>query len=248
MFSLPISLPDGYSLKTSKDAVVKIGDILAEKIVVKNVIVPLAEKFDIDPKNVISILKKGPGDKIEKGDILAEKKGIIKVKRAISQFEGTVLKLEEDTGNLLIKSQLKDEVVQLKSPVDGRINFCDNGKVVIETEKKTFSTVKSFGKDTKGELVFLGKEKIELEDIDKKIAKKVILAKSFDRSALSKAFGLGSLAAIGNTILDEDIEHFKNREIEALMVEVDDKSFEELTKANGKEVYLDAVNKIIVIL
>jgi hypothetical protein len=248
MFSLPISLPDGYILKTSENTTVKIGDILAERTLGKDIIVPLAEKFNIDPKKVITILKKGPGDKVEEGDVLAEKKGIINIKRATSHFEGTVLKLEEDTGNLHIRTHGIGEVETIKSPVDGKVTICDNSKVVLETEKKALSAIKSFGKEIKAELAYLSKEKIEFEDIDKKIDKKIILAKTFDRAALSKAFGLGALGAIGFNIPDEDIEHFKKRELEALIFQVDDKSFGELIKADGKEVYLNAENKIIVVL
>lgn len=248
MFSLPISLPDGYILKTSENTTVKTGDILAERTVGKDIIVPLAEKFNIDPKKVITVLKKGPGDKVEKGDILAEKKGIINIKRAISHSEGTVLKLEEDTGNLYIRIQGSGEIETIKSPVDGKVVICNNSKVVLETEKKSFSVIKNFGKETKAELIYLSKERIEFEDIDKNIDKKIILAKTFDRAALSKAFGLGALGAIGLDISDEDIDHFRQRELEALIFQVDDKSFKELIKADGKEIYLNAENKIIVIL
>ena len=248
MFSLPISLPNGYTLKTSENAAVKTGDILAERPVGKDIIVPLAEKFGINPKKVMATLKKGLGDKVEAGDILAEKKGMIKVKRAISQLEGTVLKLEEDTGNLYIRTDSTGEIETLKSPVDGKVTFCDNEKVVLETEKRALSASKSFGKEAKAELIYFNKEKIEFEDIDKKIDKKIILAKTFDRAALSKAFGLGALGAIGLDIPDEDIDHFKKRELEAIIFQVDNKSFEELVKENGKQVYLNAENNIIVIL
>jgi len=84
--------------------------------------------------------------------------------------------------------------------------------------------------------------------IDKKIDKKIILAKTFDRAALSKAFGLGALGAIGLDIPEEDIDHFKKRELEAIIFQVDNKSFEELVKENGKQVYLNAENNIIVVL
>lgn len=248
MFSLPISLPDGYTLKTSKNSVVKVGEVLAEKAFGKDVVVPLAKKFGISPKKVITILKKGPGDKVETGDVLAEKKGIINTKRAISQFKGIVLKLEEDTGNLYIRSQALEEIEVLKSPVDGKVTFCDNEKVVLETEKKTFSAVKSFGKEARAELIHFSKEKVEPEDIDKKIDRKIILAKTFDRAALSKAFGLGALGAIGLDVSDEDIDHFRQRELEALIFQVDNESFEELVKADGKQIYLNARNNIIVVL
>ncbi|MFH1186956.1 MAG: hypothetical protein V1697_02145 [Candidatus Levyibacteriota bacterium] len=251
MFSLPISLPDGFSIKTSVGSDVKTGDILAEKKSSKDVIVPLAEKFEISPKKVFDVLKKGLGDKISKGELLAEKKGIFGKKTAVSQFEGTILRLEEKTGRLHISSSEKGETEVLKSPIDGKITFCDNTKVVIETEKEAVFAVKSFGKETKGELIYLNNEnneKIKFEDIDKKVCKKIILAKSFERAAFSKVFGLGALAAIGLEVLDEDIDHFRQIELDALILQVNENSFKELKNAVGKQVYLNGKNKIIVVL
>lgn len=248
MALLPVLLPKGFNSKTSVGNIVSTGDLLASKNIGKEEVVLLSKNLKISPSKVLKCLKKNLGDRIERGEVLAEKKKMVGGKKFISPFSGTVTRLEESTGRLFIFTQSEERIEVIKSPVDGKVTFCDNDKIVLETEKEAIPAEKISGSGTRGELFFLPGEEIRPEDIFGEHAKKIILAKSFEKAAFSKAFALGVLGIIGIEIKDEDIDSFKEKEIKNPIFRVNLENFKKLTVDKGKQVYLDTDNKIIIIL
>ncbi|PIY94587.1 MAG: hypothetical protein COY68_01775 [Candidatus Levybacteria bacterium CG_4_10_14_0_8_um_filter_35_23] len=248
MALLPVLLPKGFKLKISVDSVVCAGDLLAYKNIGKEEVILLSKNLKISPSKVLKCLKKNLGDRIEKGEVLAEKKRIVGGKKFISPFSGTITRLEESTGRLFILSQSEEKIKEIKSPVDGKVTFCDNDKIVLETEKESIPADKMSGSGIRGELFFLPGEEIRPEDIFGDLAKKIILGKSFEKASLSKAFAIGVFGIIGEQIKNEDIDSFKEKEIKNPIFKVNLENFKKLIVNKGKQVYLDTDNKLIIIL
>lgn len=248
MALLPILLPKGFNPKISVGNIVSSGDLLASKNTGKEEVIFLAESLGISPSKVLRCLKKHLGDMVDKGEILAEKKKMVGAKKFISPFSGTITRLEESTGRLYILTQNEESIETINSPVDGKVTFCDNNKIVLETEKEAILADKISGSGTRGELFFLPGEKIKPEDISGELTKKIILAKSFEKAAFSKAFALGVLGIIGVEIKDEDIDSFKEKKIKNPIFKINLENFKKLAADKSKQVYLDTDNKIIIIL
>jgi hypothetical protein len=248
MALLPILLPKDFSPKISVSNVVSIGDILASKNTGKEEFIPLAKDLGISSIEALRCLKKGLGDKIEKGEILAEKKKIIGVSRIFSPFSGTIARLEESTGRLCILTQTQENIETIKSPVDGKVTFCDNNKIVLETEKDAVVADKVSGSGIRGELFLIPGEEISPDEVTNNLIKKIALGISFEKAALSKALALGASGIIGVVIKDEDINDFKEREIKNPIFKITLDNFKKLAADKGREVYLDTENKIIIVL
>ena len=132
-------------LKSNFSPLVKVGDSvfvdqpIAQEKSDKEQIVNIPQQLNISLKKVKNVLKKNPGDPINKGDVIAEKKGLLGFDNAaiISNVQGIVFRYERSTGNLIIRvggDPIASENVI--SPVAGTIALCDNNKIVIRVETK----------------------------------------------------------------------------------------------------------------
>jgi hypothetical protein len=248
MSLLPILLPKGFNPKISVGNIISTGDILAYKNISKEEGIPLAENLGISSLKVLKCLKKGLGDKVEQGETLAEKKKMVGGKKVVSPFSGTITRLEESTGILYICVHSAEISETIKSPVDGKVTFCDNNKIVLETEKEAITVDKVSGFGARGELIFLSGEEIKQDEITKDLVKKIVLGMSFEKAAISKAFALGVSGIIGVGISDEEIDNFNEKEVKNPIFKVNSDNFKKLEADKGKEAYLDSENKIIIIL
>jgi hypothetical protein len=132
-------------LKSNFFPLVKVGDSvivgkpIAQEKSDREQVVNIAQQLNISLKKVKNVLKKNPGDPIHKGDIIAEKKGLLGFDNAavISNVEGIVFRYERSTGNLVIRlggDPIDSETII--SPVAGTIALCDNDKIVIHVHKE----------------------------------------------------------------------------------------------------------------
>ncbi len=175
-------------------------------------VVPLAKILKVKPEKVIDFLVVPLGTKVEKGDLLAIKKGFFgKEKRVTSKVKGFLKSLSSTTGELLIEKrsvldkskalegkQKKGRVESDKKPATQRTQ-----KPTENTEvKKSKSSVASgdsvsqccgvFGFGTgEGELVFFS-EPLEFTKLEKKLKGKIVFAPSLNNLAsIFKARALG---------------------------------------------------------
>jgi hypothetical protein len=252
MTLLPILLPKGYKPKVAVGQKITAGKALAQKLTgSKDEVVHLAKDLGISPKAAIKSLKKTLGSRFEKGDIIAIKKkfGLGK-KQIISEFSGTLVKIEEDTGDLFVRIASDEEALgePIISPVDGIVDFCDNEKIVLKTEKTTILVEKSSGKGVRGNLLILNKKEIEDEDVKKEVEEKIVAGQCFEKAAIFKILAMGGLGIIALNSCEQDLKDVFERSLNKPIFLISEENYKKLEKYQGGEVYLDAENKAIVIL
>jgi hypothetical protein len=252
MTLLPILLPEGYNIKVSTGQEVKTGDVLAkQKSGAKDEVVHLARDLKISPKKAIKTLKKKLGSYIDKGDVIAVKKGKLGIgkKQIISEFSGTLLKIDNDTGDLFVRVVLDNtEDKPVISPVDGSVDFCDNEKIVLKTDRATVLAEETNGKSGKGNLLVLEKTEVEDQDVAKEVSENIVAAESFEKAAIFKILAIGGLGIITLSRNKENLEDVLAKNLNKPLFFVSNESFEDLKKYKNREVSLDADNKIISVL
>ena len=138
MTLLPVVLPEGFAPKVSVNDKLTAGDIIAEKKGKgAEEAVNVSQILKDSPKKMTKFFKKNLGDSVSKGEIIAVKKGTLGfgTKKIIREFSGTVVKIDTETGNVVIHvTGGQDSLQKLISPVDGTVDFCDNEKIVIKTQ------------------------------------------------------------------------------------------------------------------
>ncbi len=252
MTLLPVLLPEGFTPKVSVNDKLTAGQIIAEKKE-KGIeeVIHVFQILRISPKKIAKTLRKNLGDSVSKGDILAVKKGRLGLgtKKIISEFSGTIIKIDEEKGDVLIRTDSGERnLITIISPVDGIVDFCNNDKIVIKTEKQAIVAKRAGGQEVRGELFVIGDEEIDFSKITAEVAKKIVLGKNFVKGSIFKVFALGALGVIGAQIRESDFEDLEEKAIKSPVVQIEEEDFDKLVKHSKKQVYLDPENKSLIIL
>lgn len=252
MTLLPVLLSEGFTPKVSVNDKLTAGQVIAEKKE-KGIeeVIHVFQILRVPPKKIIKSLKKNLGDSVSKGDVLAVKKGRLRLgtKKIISEFSGTIVKIDEEKGDVLIHTGAGDKnLITIISPVDGTVDFCDNNKIVIKTDRQALLAKRAAGEEAKGELFVIEDEEIDFSKITVEVAKKIVLGKNFAKGAIFKVFALGALGVVGAQIGESDFEDLEEKGIKSPVVQIEEGDFNKLVKHNKKQVYLDPKNKSLVVL
>src|SRR3989338_3090824 len=247
LLSLPIY--DFIPKVKTGDSVVSGQVIATKKGRATDIEINVAETLDIKPGEAVKFILKRPGDRVEKGGLIAAKKGTFGMggNGIRSKVYGTVIKIDEDLGILYVRVRQEDEEEDIFSPVDGVVELCDNKKIAIKTDKDAILADKISGNGIiSAEIILLGKDEVDPSDINGKIKGKIILGKFFQREAISKAFGIGAAGIISQNISDEEFEDLRKKNINTPIFIINEENFEKLVKYNGKKIYADTEKSVII--
>ena len=179
MTLLSIPLEEDFVPKVKTGDNVALGQVIAERTIENDERGDLGKLLGVSPGQVLKYLIKRPGDKAEKGTILAVKKGFLGIggKKIASPITGTIFKFDEKTGFIYIRGEKKSANVEnLFSPVDGVVKLCDNEKIVIKTDKDAILADRVCGKGIiQAQLVLIGNKEVDSQDLHGEIRGKIIL-------------------------------------------------------------------------
>lgn len=254
MTSLPIHLQSGFIPSCKVGDKVAIGDVLAKKTKVREELVHVADAMGVNAHDVGRLIKKNPGDSIKKGDILAEKKSLFGNKRVVATMDGTLSRIERDSGIVAIHlptdTEESQETETLISPLVGTISLCDNEQIVIDTLSVFVQGLLGIGGNTQGVVVLVGKtgEVVKPEDLDSNIIEKIIIGSAFSRDSLLKAIGMDVTGIIAIDIREEDLAYISDKNIKTPIIQVKEDDYKKLIKCTGKTLYIEGTAKTIILL
>jgi len=269
MVTLPIPLPTGFSLNVQVGDTVSTGDILAKKDLQKEISINISEILKIPIKKSARTLRRNPGDRVEKGSVLASKKTKFGMGEdvIVSQVEGTVLRYERDNGSIILVPHTDAEGIEdkgeevLRSPIDGIVEVCDNdlptgrqGQILLGTDKDIIAGMSGIGADFTGNVYNITQSqddpegKVQLHFLDSNVIGKIALGGAFDRDVLLKAIGMGVGGVIGYSIKEEDLAHVASRHLSTPVVTVDKEGYLRLLQWSNKKAYVQGDSKTILLL
>ena len=141
--------------------------ISKEKIITINI----SQELGTTPEKIYNYLKKLIGEKVKKGEILAEKKGLILKKIIKSPHSGEIIEINHLKGTLSIKTDLTDKTFEFKE-IKGKILEKQDDELVIDLKEPLKITLKktNLAYLTGGEFQTIQKDaKITQEQIKDKI-------------------------------------------------------------------------------
>lgn len=246
MTLLPINLPEGAKPTVSVGDKIAQRDIIAKKQSSSiDEIIHLSKDFDILPKDIEKSVKKNLGDSIKTGEVIAVKKKTFGGEKILSKISGTLTKIDNIAGDLYIKTEGTELTEDIFSPVDGIIDFCNNEKIVIKTQKNTVLAKDAFGVDITGELLV---KNLVLGNITDDINDKILVTQNLDKVSLFKSLGLGAKGIISVSLEAMDSLDFSEKLNNVAIFLVEENDFEKLKKQNGKKVIANIKSKLIIIL
>jgi hypothetical protein len=248
MTLLPILLPEGFSLKVSAGDKIAAGQILAEgQGNVHEEIIHLAHELKLVPTRAISCLRKNLGDSVNAGDVLAANKSLFSHKQIISEFSGIIIRIDGENGDVVIRvSGGAQNLKTVTSPVDGEIDSCENGKVVLKTDKQAILAIDGVGGEATGLIEYL----VDSDEtkLNSDIKGKILLTKDIDKVYVFKTIGLEAAGIITQELVGIDFIDLEEKHVRMPVLKVSEGDFKKLVKDKDKNIYLFGKNKSIIVL
>ena len=204
-------LPIPGKVLVEKDKEVGALDIVAETQLPGRVYpMNIANRLGINPDEIKGFMLKQPGDKIKKGEVIAETRPFIKwFKTTIeSPVTGTIDSMSEITGQVLLRATPK--VLALKAYIKGKvIDVQPDFGVTVESEGTFIQGIFGIGGETNGEIA-LAVESPDDELLPENIkpahkGKIIIGGRHAGIAAIKKAIEIGVNAIIVGGIHDKDL-------------------------------------------
>lgn len=127
---------------------------LFEKKISKRIEIDIAKELGINPKNIFRYLTKLVGEKINKEDIIAVKKGLFLNGKVKSSVDGIIKEIDHHTGIITIDSfDKKNKHVQ--SPIKGEVEKITKNQIDFKLTKVQEYPIKKSETDFGGEVLYL---------------------------------------------------------------------------------------------
>jgi hypothetical protein len=255
MTSLPIELPVGFTPLITQGDLVTIGQLLARKEAPQDEVVNILQSLNVSRNHAKKVLKKGPGEKINPGDVIAIKKSLFGKEQAriISEIAGTIIRYERDTGNLVVRTQQEPSSLEIISPVAGSVTLCNNREIVIETDGALVTTGVTLGKAGEGTL-FILRESFDdsgsdnaVYYLDSRATDKIVLAKTLTRELVIKGDSIGVIGFLGMTISNEDITYLQEKQFELPVIEISQELVVHLHRWENRKIMVETRSKAIIL-
>lgn len=257
MNSLPITIPQGFSVVVKKGDKVDKNDLLAKApegmtAPIPETIIDLTAVFNELPDTVRKYLLKGPGDRIEEGEIIASRGRSFGLKKdhVVSHMSGTIVRFDRGEGKLLIsKDGSSEEGVSpdILSPLAGSIKVCNNDSIVIESDtdedvpQKSISPakVKADNEGTGGKVTGLvmtlapsGSDAIiSSSQITRDTISKILLLPDIEKDAIAKASAIGVAGILGTELSKDLFAYIKDRKIDIPLISITQEEGKKLVKS-----------------
>lgn len=201
-----------FELPVKKNLLIKPGQKvnlqtpLVKKSSVAEVKIILADKIGVSPEKIFSYIKKFVGEKIQKGELLAEKKSFFSIKKIFSDYDAVIKEINHQEGYLLLETEtVEDDTIN--TYFQGEIEEIDSGAVKLKVDRFKEFEIKESDSGFGGACFYLhGPSKVgslTVEGIDGKI----VIVESLNTYALAKLDALGALGFVTVQKLPDKIDH-----------------------------------------
>lgn len=208
------------------EVLVQVGQTVSPETVVARALLPgvlqtikLADKLGVDPKDALQFLKIKEGDKVEKGQLIAEGKklfGFFKAPTVESDHAGTYESFSDVTGNLLVREP--SIPIDINSYIQGTIvDVMPDEGAVVETRGAMVQGIFGVGGERQGVIriaVSGPNEVLDVQHIQASDAGQILVGGSgFTAAAIRKASELGVTGLIAGGVKDSDLIEFLGYDI-----------------------------------
>lgn len=174
---------------------------LFEEKVQKETRIFISQKIDVQPSKIFHHLKHLVGEKVKKGDVIAEKKGLFSQKSYRSEFDGILKEVNHTDGSILIEIMTNDDVIT-KAYFKGEVAELSKSEVHLKVDHAKEYELKEAVVPFGGEVFYVHHEKDAMEEV--MVDGKVVVAEQISGYNQMKMEALGAkgfvtLRAMGET-------------------------------------------------
>jgi hypothetical protein len=207
------------------DVLVKVGDSVDPDTAVARALLPgalqtlkLAEKLGVESKDVRAAIRIKEGDAVEKGQIVAETKGMFGMfkQTIICDFTGTIESISDVTGNALVREP--SIPVEINAYIQGKVaDTMPEEGATIETRCAMIQGIFGVGGERTGTVRVVVSKPDEvldastIQDSDK--GKILVGGSGITADAIQKAASLGVMGLVAGGVKDSDLTKFLGYDI-----------------------------------
>jgi len=151
---ITISIPDDVKCLLKSGQKVDLGSPFLENNERDEITVDVSKKLRIHSDKIFKYLKKFVGDPVNKGEILAEKKGIINTLTLTSQYTGLIKEVNHYEGNIIISTS-KPQGNQTKAFFKGEVVELVKNQLRIKVEEAHEFNLKQASENFGGQTIYL---------------------------------------------------------------------------------------------
>jgi DNA-directed RNA polymerase alpha subunit len=107
---IPVIIPDGAKLLLKKGQKVDYDTVFVKRQSEDEMKLPIAASLGFSPDKIFMFLHKFVGDKVEKNEVLAERKAMMSTKQYVSEFSGVIKEINHNDGSVTLSTQADDSV------------------------------------------------------------------------------------------------------------------------------------------
>ena len=177
-----------------------------------------AEKMGVEAKDVLGLLHVKVGDKVAKGDKVAESKGIFGMMKTpvVSEYDGTIESLSEATGTLLVREA--PTPVEISAYMKGKVlEIIPEEGAIIETRGAIIQGIFGVGGERLGDIrvaVDSPDEVLDVKHLKDGDAGRVLIGGSgVSLEAIQKAAEMGVVGIVTGAVRDVDLTKFLGYDI-----------------------------------
>lgn len=177
---------------------INFGQPFFEKKINEKIIINVAEKLKIKPKNIFNFLKKFVGDSVKKDELLAFKKDFFSIKKILSPVDGLIKEINHEEGTIIIEIK-KDRKKLIYADFEGEVETIKNNFLELKVKKIISDTIKKTAYSQGGKCLYLVDDLKQITNLTiNEIENKIIILNEINDVLLSKLETLGAKILILN--------------------------------------------------
>ncbi|MCL4338196.1 hypothetical protein M1271_00735 [Patescibacteria group bacterium] len=203
--------------------------------------IPVAKIFKINPVFLPKFLKKGIGEKLSEGDIIAEKKGLFSSYQVKSPGGAMLKEIDLKTGDVVL---IRNKVAgggKVCLPVTGKVKAITKTCLEIEVDGEMFQSKRGKGADVTAKLHHISGENVGILSIDSDSNGKIVMCISLLPESSTKLEAIGAVGLIAQHVPDD-------KELELPFLEVEKEVYNRLLHHTSRHVWLRPESREIIVL
>jgi len=196
--TIMLSIPKNAHLTKKKSELITFSESLYDVPKTSSVIVNLVDKLKIKPEQIFQFLQKVIGENVQKGDVLAKKKGLLSTQKATSPETGIIREVRHTTGEIVIQTASTKNSTLQKSTLrlSGTIANVGDEYVEIEIANAQSYDVKKATQDCASSLFYFEDEGLYFTVDADKLRQSIVVIETLKSHIAAKCEALGVVGFI----------------------------------------------------
>ncbi len=187
--NVTLTLPEGATSKVNSGDTVKFDDMLYSFYNENTVTLNISDQLKIKPEGIFHYLNKIIGESIQKGELIAQKKGALFTQKVISEYTGVLKEIDHRLGTITL-NVVSDDEKDIRADIEGEVEKVEGNKIALKVKGGTSIPLKEVNKDGMGD-VFIFPEEAYFSATEDEIDNKIIVMKELKTHILAKCEALG---------------------------------------------------------